>query len=813
MLPEALDAAAVGPTMEPAAPGAPGIAGRWTSSAKCGVGSAPPNADSRVWFTLSHGIVNEVYYPRVDMACIRDLGLIVTDDHGYVAEEKRAAGFKLKQDDPGIPAYRLTNDALDGRWTIEKHILVDPQRDCLLQQIRFVPRRGTLRDYRLHVLLAPHLVNRGAGNTGWIGDYKGIEMLFAFGSGTALALAADAPWATRSAGFAGASDGWQDLMRHGRLSRVFTRADGGNVALIGEIDLAACQGFFTLALGFGSSSGEAALRARSSLQDGFAIADLATKVGWQAWQQSLLPLDRPARPHCDNLYRVSTAVLKCHRAENFPGGVIASLSIPWGFNKGDEDLGGYHLVWPRDLVETAGGFLAAGARDEARKVLVYLQSTQEPEGGWPQNMWLDGSAYWTGQQMDECAFPILLVDLLHRNDALLHQDLERFWPMVRKAAGFILRNGPATGQDRWEEDGGFSPFTLAVEIAALLAAASLARLQDEREAAEYFEETADAWNEDVERWTYVTGTELATRVGVDGYYVRIGALETADAASPAGGFVPIKNRPASHGRASAAEIVSPDALALVRFGLRSADDQRIRNTVKVIDALLKVDLPQGPVWYRYNEDGYGEHEDGAPFDGTGIGRAWPLMTGERAHYEVALGNYPMAETLLRTVEDSAGLGGMLPEQVWDADDIPSRELWRGKPTGSAMPLVWAHSEYIKLVRSVRDQAVFDMPPQGVERYQSSGFIPRFALWSTQAKRRAMAAGRQLRIMLTEPAIIHWSPDDWQSVADVPSRETGFGTHLADLPTDTLPSGAIVRFTLRWLVADRWEGVDYTVTVD
>ncbi len=813
MPPDALDAPEIEPTIEPAAPGGPGIAGRWTSSAKCGVGAAPPSADSRVWFTLSHGIVNEVYYPRVDMACIRDLGLIVTDDHGYAAEEKRSAAFTLKQDDPGVPSYRLTNDALDGRWTIEKHILADPQRDCLLQQIRFVPRQGSLRDYRLHVLLAPHLVNQGADNTGWIDAYKGVDMLFAFGTGTALALATDAPWLTRSAGFAGVSDGWSDLMQHGKLRRVFTRAEGGNVALIGEIDLMACQGLFTLALGFGSAAAEAALRARSSLQDGFAVADLIAKAGWQAWQQSLLPLDRPARPHCDNLYRVSTAVLKCHRAENFPGGVIASLSIPWGFNKGDEDLGGYHLVWPRDLVETAGGFLAAGARDEARKVLAYLQSTQEPEGGWPQNMWLDGSAYWNGQQMDECAFPILLVDLLRRNDALLHQDLERFWPMVRKAAGFILRNGPATGQDRWEEDGGFSPFTLAVEIAALLATASLARLQDENEAADYFEETADAWNEDVERWTYVTGTELATRVGVDGYYVRIGALETADAASPAGGFVPIKNRPASFGRAGAAEIVSPDALALVRFGLRSANDPRIRNTVKVIDALLKVDLPQGPVWYRYNEDGYGEHEDGAPFDGTGTGRAWPLMTGERAHYEVALGNYSIAAALLRTVEDSAGLGGMLPEQVWDADDIPSRELWRGKPTGSAMPLVWAHSEYIKLVRSVRDQAVFDMPPQGVERYQGSGFAPRFALWSPQAKRRAMAAGRQLRIMLTEPAIIHWSPDDWQTIADVPSRATGFGTHLADLPTETLPSGAIVRFTLRWRAADRWEGVDYTVTVD
>ncbi len=405
MPPEALDASRHdAPSLTPDAPGKPGIPGRWTSSAKSGVGAAPPTSGSRVWFTLSHGIVNEVYYPRVDMACIRDMGLIVTGEGGYVVEEKRAASFALEQLSPGVPAYRLINTAVDGTWRIEKRILVDPQRECLLQHIRFIPLTRAAERYRLYVLLAPHLVNKGADNTGWVSDYKGTPMLFAAGSGNALALASSAPWRVRSAGFVGASDGWGDLMEDGRLSHAYARADGGNVALIGEIDLAASGGDFVLALGFGRGHTEAALRTVASLQDGFDSAAEANIAGWRAWQETLLPLDRPARPHCDNLYRVSTAVLKCHRAENFPGGVIASLSIPWGFNKGDEDLGGYHLVWPRDLVETAGGFLAAGAVDEARRVLVYLQSTQEPEGGWPQNMWLDGTAYWTGLQMDECAF-------------------------------------------------------------------------------------------------------------------------------------------------------------------------------------------------------------------------------------------------------------------------------------------------------------------------------------------------------------------------------------------------------------------------
>ncbi len=391
--------------------------------------------------------------------------------------------------------------------------------------------------------------------------------------------------------------------------------------------------------------------------------------------------------------------------------------------------------------------------------------------------------------------------------------------MVKRAAGFILRNGPVTGQDRWEEDGGFSPFTLAVEIAALLAAADLARLQDDPDAAQYFEETADAWNEDIERWTYVAASDLAQRTGVAGYYVRIGAVETADAASPLGGYVPIKNRAPGEGDATAAEIVSPDALAYVRFGLRAADDPRIRDTVTVIDALLKADLPQGPVWHRYNEDGYGEHADGKPFDGTGIGRAWPLMTGERAHYEIAAGNLHTAEALLLTLEDSSGLGGMLPEQVWDTDDIPARELFRGRPTGSAMPLVWAHSEHIKLLRSLRDGRVFDMPPQPVRRYQHEHVVPRHAQWSPQTKRRTIPHGRILRLVLPAPAVVHWSGDGWRSVHDDATRESGFGTHLADLPTAGLAAGVPIVFTLRWLSqnallgGDRWEGVDYMVTID
>ncbi len=251
-------------------------------------------------------------------------------------------------------------------------------------------------------------------------------------------------------------------------------------------------------------------------------------------------------------------------------------------------------MWPRDLVESAGGLLAAGAREDVHRVLHYLQVTQEADGHWPQNMWLDGAPYWSGIQMDETAFPILLVDLAQREEALGKGDLTTLWPMVKRAAGYLVRNGPVTQQDRWEEDAGYSPFTLAVEIAALLVAADLAETNNELGAAAYLRETADTWNANIERWVYVTGTELAVRLGVEGYYVRIAPPEEADAASPEAGFVPIKNRPPGQSAEPAVHIVSPDALALVRFGLRAADDPRIVNTVKVIDALLKVETPSRP---------------------------------------------------------------------------------------------------------------------------------------------------------------------------------------------------------------------------
>lgn len=790
-----------------AAPNGPGGEPRWTSSAKNGVGTSA-NTQSELWFTLSHGIVNEVYYPRLDQANIRDLGFIVTDGKEFFSEEKRDTESVCTPVKEGVPSYRVVSTCKRGRYRLHKLVFSDPRRPCLLMHIRFEALTGNAGDYSLYALLAPHLSNQGAGNNGWRGDYKGFPMMFAERDGASLAFACSHPWLESSCGFVGVNDGWTDLHAHLRLTMTYASAREGNIALIAQMDPKASSAGCVIALAFGRNPIEAGEVARASLQDSF--GDLAKEYedGWESYQKRCLPLGSVAKG-ATNFYSVSTAVLKTHQAKHFVGGMIASLSIPWGFNAGDNDLGGYHLVWPRDLVESAGALLACGDNAGALDALRYLLATQEDDGHWPQNMWLDGRSFWKGIQLDETAFPILLADSLFRRGALEGVDP---WPEVRLAAAFIVMNGPVTLQDRWEEDGGFSPFTLGVSIAALLAAADFAdRAADER-AARYLRETADLWNDQIERWTYVEDTPFARKYEVAGYYVRIADAAVANSEPVDQDNVWIKNRGNAGQILSAAQVVSPDFFALVRFGLRAPDDPRIRATVKVVDALLRADTATGPIWHRYNDDGYGEHTDGSPFDGTGVGRGWPLLAGERAHYELAAGNFAAADSLRRTMELQAGDGGFFPEQVWDSADIPERELFNGRPSGSAMPLVWAHAEYVKLVRSLRDRKVFDMPPQTQQRYVTDRVASPFFPWRFSQKARNFPHGKQLRIETLAKSRVHWSADGWQTARDQDSSDNGLGVHVVDLPTAGLQPSATVAFTFFWPEAGRWEGADFSIRV-
>jgi glucoamylase len=791
------------------APGWPGIAARWTSAGKSGVGTALEG--SPLWFTLSHGILNEVYAPRIDEAMTRDLGFLVTGPDGYFSEPKRDAIHRTTQALAGVPCYQVRSACRSGRYLLESEVWSDPARLVVLVRIKLNVLKGAAADYRLHALVAPHLANHGADNTAWVGDYKGEPGLYAARDGHALCLMSSAGFGARSAGFVGVSDGWQQLQEGGRLRECYQRAGHGNVALVGELP---AQQEIVLALGFGRNGDEAAIAARASLAEGAATIRERYVRPWQAWHARLRSF--PGFP----LAATSAMVIKAHESRQIPGALLASLAVPWGFSKGDGDLGGYHLIWPRDMVESAGALAAVGATTEARDALVFLAATQEADGHWPQNMWLDGQAYWQGLQLDETALPILLFDLLAREGALWREDIAsaRFWPMVRKAAAYVVRNGPVTQQDRWEENGGYTPYTLGAAIAALLAAADWAERCGEPALAPTLRETADSWHAQLDDWLYVRDTALARRLGLEGYYVRI---------RPPGRerCVMIRNRSDAAAMAGVDEVISTDALALVRFGLRAADDPRILATIGAIDATLRQDTQRGPCWHRYTGDGYGEHADGSPFDGTGEGRLWPLLTGERAHHALALGRRAEALALCRALEQFASDEGLLPEQCWDADDLPALELLRARPSGSAMPLVWAHAEYLKLARSIQDGRVYDLPPQAAARYLAppapglpgadvpgQGLPSLLRCWSFAQPREVLRAGEVLRIGLLAPARVHWSGDGWRTTQDAATRDTGLGWHVLDLPTTGIAPGTSIRFTFYWPESRRWEGNDFELAL-
>jgi glucoamylase len=778
------------------APGRPGDVPSWNFASKDGVGTAvgpEGGAASRVWFTLHRGAFTEVFYPRADRPAVRGLAQIVTDGQGRYSDERHDADHELRWLSEGVPAFELANTCLLGCYRIEKTILGHPRLDVVLQLTRFVPLVGRLEDYRLFTLLNPQLADQGRHNTAWVGRHKGVPMLFAERAGNALALACSVPWSDASAGFIGASDGLRDLRRHGRLVRTYERAEDGNVALIGEVDLVASGGVFVQALGFGSSPSEAGHRARSALLDDFEAVREEYAREWRDWQGALTPpkLDQSSGR---DLFRASTAVLRSHEDKSFAGAVVASLSTPWGQARSDEKTGpvGYHVVWPRDLVEIAGGLLAAGAKPDALRVLRYLRATQDGDGHWSQNQLVDGSKVWDSIQLGETALPVLLVDLLSREGVLSPDDRAQFWPMVRAAVGYIAREGPSSQEDRWEDSRGFTPYTLSTLISAQLVAAEMADARGESGLAAYLREAADTWNDNVEFWTYVEDTELARRVGVRGYYLRLAPPDNRGEPAKYDGDLRFWYNPDGRQDHIPWTIVSPDALAYVRFGLRAADDPRILDTVKVIDAITRVELPQGPCWHRYNHDGYGEKADGSPFDDEqGIGRVWPLLTGERAHYELAAGRPAEAARLLHAMEAFANQGGMIPEQVWDSPDIPSKGLFVGRPSGSSMPLAWAHAEYLKLRRSISDGRPFDTPPQVKQRYVVERVRSRIELWRPDHRRRAIPAGKTLRVEVHEPAVVRWGPGD----RETPTRDTGLGVHVADLPTSGLAAGESIRFDL------------------
>ena len=369
------------------------------------------------------------------------------------------------------------------------------------------------------------------------------------------------------------------------------------------------------------------------------------------------------------------------------------------------------------------------------------------------------------------------------------QDFDPY-PMVLKAASYLLRHGPVTQQERWEEASGYSPSTLASNIAALIGAAYFCRQRADKAAAEFLEQYADFLESHVEAWTVTTEGTLVP--GIRRHYIRI-LPDDVDNPNPAedpnSGILKIANlAPGTNNSFPAKEIVDAGFLELVRYGIRKPDDPVIVDSLKVVDAVLKVDTPVGPVWHRYNHDGYGQREDGGPYDGWGKGRAWPLLTGERAHFELAAGRD--VKPFIRAIEGFASATGLLPEQVWDEQDKPEKHMFLGRPTGSAMPLMWAHAEYIKLLRSASDGRVFDLIPEVANRYLGDRKACQlFEIWKPNRQVRVVKRGYTLRVQVPAPFRLHWTGDEWRTVNDTASAATTFGIEFVDIPITACPAGA------------------------
>jgi glucoamylase len=798
--------------------GAPGMEPRWTSSVKDAVGTAYA-ASSRIWFTCSHGILNEVYHPTIDRAQIRDMGFLITDGETFAHEEKRDLLSRFEYIHPEALGVRYINCDPEGRYSLVKEIICDPHHSVVLTHIRLTGHAELLPRLKVFVLLAPHLDGGGAGNHACAVDIAGHNALMAWKNQWSLMLSANCGFSHMSCGFVGFSDGWRDITENFRMDWEFGSATNGNIAVMGQLNLAGhlvsgdsseSSVEFTVALGIGAGHHTAAQKTMGALAAPFADARERYITQWKraANPEWLAPKARDG----GKLMRASHNVVLAHEDKTYSGAFVASASIPWGQIKGDDDLGGYHLVWTRDMVQTASALLACNRAETARRALVYLACTQQSDGGFSQNFWIDGTPYWSGKQLDEVAFPIILAWRLWKANALGELN---FFPFVERAAGFLVRNAPITHQERWEENSGYSPSTLAAVIGGLICAAEMARAYDASELGQFLEEYADWIEGHLEDWTVTINGVLHPQI--KRHYMRVRPPECGESyahESCGKEHIHIANRaPGAQTEFEAREIIDAGFLELVRYGVRRADDPLMVDSLKVVDHVLKRELPQGPGWLRYNNDGYGQRPDGGPFHSWGQGRVWPLLTGERAHYELAAGRD--IAPLIEAYEKFATCGQMMPEQVWDEADRPERRMRFGQPAGSAVPLVWAHAEYLKLLRSAVDGKVFDRIDPVYERYSMrNGVNPpqhNLEIYSRIRPIQKMEAGRALRILDEANFEVTWTCDGWQTRQTTPSRALGNAGFSADI----VPArgSAELEWTLYWPDRQTWLGYNVKVRMD
>jgi glucoamylase len=673
-----------------ALPGAAAAATDWTEADKDGYGTSTTTT-SKVWHTLDDGRLTEVFYPDLGTPSVRTLEFVVSDGKGFSQRDTQARNRSVELLDSRSLTYRQVNEE-PRRYRITKTYATDPARNVLLVDVRFESLTG--KRLGLDVLYDPALGNDHTDDVA----QPDRTALLATDSGSPVASA---------------------VVGAPAFERTSSEGSGGDLVQTAHTSLTGLTGSqgLTLALGFGDTTSAARSAASASLASGFAAVRNAYEAGWHAYLGGLKGTPGSADA---KLYNVSVMTLAAHEDKTYRGGYIASPSMPWiwASSKIENPSGAYHLVWSRDLYQIATALIAAGDTAGANRALNYLfVRQQKPDGSFPQNSTVDGREHWTNLQLDEVALPIVLAWQLGRTDGALYRD------HIKKAADFIVNfpNAPFTPQERWENQSGYSPGTIASEIAGLVCAADIARRNGDAASADRYLRTADDWQKRVEGWTATTNGPYSPRP----YYLRL----TKDGKPNSGTAYNIGD---SGPTVDQRKVVDPSYLELVRLGVKRADDGVIRNTLAVVDQQLAAGQSSGRYfWHRFNFDGYGEQKDGSPWDfgfpqnptenwanNTTIGRNWPIFGGERGEYELLTGNSAAARGRLANMAAAANDGEMLPEQVWAPDFPPAGQpgFPLGEGTFSATPLAWSHAQYVRLAWSIDEGRPVERPAIVAARY-------------------------------------------------------------------------------------------------
>lgn len=769
---------------------APASPSAWSQGPREGLGTSL-DGSSRIWFTLAQGVLREIYHPALDSPRTNALELLVTDGETFCHQEHREPQSTTEPLGHSL-GYSVASYCPDSRYRLLKEILCAPGESCVLMRCKLETSRDWTGKLSLYAVLEPRVDALGGAENSAVQEVAGQRLLVARAGGAWLAFGASPGFETATCARAGAGGALTELAQ--RFPLEF--AGNGALLLTGK-PLPTPGGEFTLGVAFGPSQHAAITALLRCLNVPWQHARQRFTEQW-ARSPSLLPLDRYSTDG-GRLQRLSYRVLRAHEDKSFPGAFLTSLGL--GLD-GGSNFGRQQTIKTRDLVQCATGLLAAGDREAPLRVLMFLAAAQRPDGGFPLALAPDGMPCADGLHHDSASLPLMLAWRLWKENALGDFDP---WPLVKRAALYLVQRGPATQEDRWGGSAGYSPSTLAATIAALICAAELAESRGKFDAADFLRDYADFLETHLEAWTVTTKGNLIPEIHQ--HYIRLCPADMTSGQSdedPNSGYISVGDEFSSVALCATNEAVDVGFLDLVRYGLRRPEDPIIVSSLQVTDTLLRVTAEAGPFWRRHTGDRQGATSHFGPLEGG----AWPLLTAERGLYEVAAGRAPRAH--LHALEQLAS-SAMLPERVWDGEDRPDLGLALGQPMGDAQVHLAAHAEYLKLLRSIADGRVFDQVPQVAERYQGGRGRKSLEIWQQTRQLTKLQRGRVLRVLAPYSFRLRWTLDDWAHDQDTNCTETGLGLSFVDLQLGRFQKGSL-RFTFFWPDRGGWEGKDFSVEV-